>query len=252
MTVSVNDSYIWRCVSLKILVLWQQGKCLFSHNSTEKKLFHEFSIPVLFHLHYVYSCSERRKCFVFPIFFRRMEQFQVSRWRRMKTPEEGTGATKLSLCSPAWAMLWAWVTFGGFPTSATEMEEVHTRFQRIFSDTYMRTHWVWTGSLQPTSSSDLVTSHLPDDAAIVGHIMALAGCMELQSKPLFLNHAKFCVTVLLLAGVWMPSYKLWVLRMRPAAASPDVWLWAAVVWEHIWTICHLCWCQQTFFSLCSM
>lgn len=55
----------------------------------------------------------------------RMEQFQASQWRRMKTPGEGTGATRLSLSSPVWAMLWAWVTSGGSPTSATEMEEVH-------------------------------------------------------------------------------------------------------------------------------
>lgn len=54
----------------------------------------------------------------------RTEQFQESQWRRMKTPGEGTGETRLSLSSPVWAMLWAWAMSGGFHTSATEMEEV--------------------------------------------------------------------------------------------------------------------------------
>lgn len=248
MTILVNDSYFWRCASIKILVLWQQGKCYCLNYCIA--LLHEFSIPVLFHIYYVYSWGERRKCFVSPIFICRMEQFQVSRWRRMKTPEEGTGATKLSLCSPAWATLWVWVTFGGFPTSATEMEEVHTHFQQIclsfvvlFLLTPICTHTgferevyslrhhtgpvyhLWSVLESVLLLFRFVTSHLPDDAAIDGQIMALAGCIELQSKPSFLNHAKFCVTVLLLAGVWMPSYQLWVHRMRPAAASPDVWLW---------------------------
>lgn len=48
----------------------------------------------------------------------------MSQRRRMKTPGEGTGATRLSLSSPVWAMQWAWAMSGGFPTSATETEEV--------------------------------------------------------------------------------------------------------------------------------
>lgn len=51
----------------------------------------------------------------------------MSQRRRMKTREEGTGATRLSLSSPVWAMLWGWVTSGGSPTSATGMEEVHIK-----------------------------------------------------------------------------------------------------------------------------
>ena len=57
----------------------------------------------------------------------RMEQFQENQWRRMKTPGEVTGATRLSLSSPVWATQWAWATSGGFPISATEMEEVRIR-----------------------------------------------------------------------------------------------------------------------------
>lgn len=69
----------------------------------------------------------------------RTEQFQASQWRRMKTREEGTGATRLSLSSPAWAMLWAWATSGGFPTSATGMEEV-----RIPVESWA--HFCWSSS----------------------------------------------------------------------------------------------------------
>lgn len=51
----------------------------------------------------------------------------------MKTPGEGTGATRLNLSSPAWATLSAWAMSGGFPTSATEMEEVCITFLYITS-----------------------------------------------------------------------------------------------------------------------
>lgn len=61
----------------------------------------------------------------------RMVPFLVNQWRRMKTPGEGTGVTRLSLCSPAWAMLWAWATSGDFPTSATETAEVRTHVRLI-------------------------------------------------------------------------------------------------------------------------
>lgn len=72
----------------------------------------------------------------------RTEQFQASQWRRMKTREEGTGATRLSLSSPVWAMLWAWAMSGGFPTSATEMEEV-----RISVESWAHFYWSSSGWL---------------------------------------------------------------------------------------------------------
>lgn len=59
-----------------------------------------------------------------PLFPRRMEQFRASQRRRRKARGEGTGGTRSSLSSPAWATPWAWATSGGFPTSATEMVEV--------------------------------------------------------------------------------------------------------------------------------
>lgn len=42
----------------------------------------------------------------------------------MKTWSVATGQTKATTYSPWWAMLWAWATSGGFPTSPTRTAEV--------------------------------------------------------------------------------------------------------------------------------
>lgn len=68
-------------------------------------------------VHFICTCV----CF-------RTERFQESQWRKMKTPEGETGATRLSLSSPVLVTQWGWETSGGFLTFATEMEEVTSSF----------------------------------------------------------------------------------------------------------------------------
>lgn len=77
--------------------------------------------------HWTTSCSfHSYMCLRF-----RTEQFQESQWRKMKTPEGETGATRLSLSSPVLVTQWGWETSGGSLTFATGMEEV-TSFDLVF------------------------------------------------------------------------------------------------------------------------
>lgn len=64
----------------------------------------------------------------------------------MKTPDGGTGETRLSLSSPVWVMQWGSEMSGGSHTSATGMEEVTILIDsvcyihNIISDRWK--HWI--------------------------------------------------------------------------------------------------------------